>query len=255
MRLISRLATAVALLVGIVAVSAVAQPPRGGMGIMGGGGGPIGLLNSKTVKEEIKLTEEQETKFKAWAKEYAVKMMEEGKSRFESLKDTPKEEWGKKMGEMMAEATKKQYTEIATILKEEQVKRLKQIDVQVMGLRAFGNPEVVAALKITDEQKDKLKDATENMMKESRELRDEYGIKGFAQRPMDESKAKEFDKKMSGITKETMEKIMGMMTDAQKTSWKEMTGATVDVAKIQTESRAGGMGAFQGKGKKPKVDD
>ena len=251
MRLISRLATAVALLVGIVALSAVAQPPRGGMGMMGGGG-PIGLLSSKTVKEEIKLTEEQETKVKAWAKEYAVKMGEEMKEKFSSI---PKEEMREKLPAMMAEMQKNVYKELSTVLKEEQVKRLKQIDVQVMGLRAFSNPEVVAALKITDEQKDKLKDATENMMKESRELRDEYGIKGFAQRPMDESKAKEFDKKMSGITKETMEKIMGMMTDAQKTSWKEMTGATVDVAKIQTEARAGGMGAFQGKGKKPKVDD
>ena len=249
MRLSTRLASVAALLVGVVTVTALAQPQRGG-GMMMGGGGPLALINSKTVQAEIKMTEEQVGQIKDWVKEYMPKMGEMMKEKFAEI---PKDQMREKFGEIQAEMQKTLYKELGGVLNPDQIKRLKQIDVQFAGLRAFTNAEVVSALKLTDEQKDKLKDANETMQRDMRELRDEYGIKGFNPRPTDAGKAAEFEKKSSALTKETMEKIMGMMTSEQKSTWKELTGAPFDVAKLQAEMRGAGRGGFQGK--KKKIDD
>ena len=227
--------TMVALLVTGVTVLAQQGRPAGGMGGFGGGG-PTNLIRSKTVRAELKVTDEQGTKLDSWAKDYQTKNMEAMKGKFAELKDLPREEMGKKMAEIQAEATKEAYKQLGEVLQADQVKRLKQIDVQVAGTRAFTRPDVQEALKLTDDQKEKLKDVGQAAMKEMTELREEYGLKGFGSK-LDADKQKEFDKKSAAITAETFGKIKGMLTDDQKKSWEEMTGATVDVAKIQAESR------------------
>src|SRR5436309_3275652 len=77
MRKYARYATAFLLAAGMVGL-AVAQQRQGGMGF--GGGGPAGLVNSKTVLADIKATDEQATKLKEWAKDYQAK-------QFASFKD------------------------------------------------------------------------------------------------------------------------------------------------------------------------
>ncbi len=232
-----RLTMVAFLVAGLTGITAVAQQPRQGGGGGFGGGGPTGLIRSKTVKADVKITEEQEKKLTEWAKDYQAKSSETMKAKFAEFKDLPMEERTKKFGEFQAEQTKEVYKQIGTVLDAGQVKRLKQIEIQVAGTRAYSMKDVQEALKITDEQKDKLKDVTDSARKEGQELRDEYGIKGGGGAKIDADKMKEYTKKNEAITAGTSSKIKAMMTDDQKKALAELTGPAIDVAKIQEESR------------------
>jgi len=240
-----RVSLAVAGLFAAAGMSIAVQPPggrpQGGKGGVFGGGGVAGLIRSKTVQNDVKITEDQASKLKDWAKDFQPKMMEIMKDKMEGVDREDREKLMAGIAVAQAEISKVVYKELSTVLKPEQVTRLKQIEVQVDGLRAFAKPEVKEALKITDEQVDKIKDAGETAMKDLRELGEEYGVRFPGQRPTDADKAKEFDKKSSAITKEAMTKIMGTMSADQKKTWEGLTGPVIDVAKVRAETQGGGM--------------
>ena len=250
---VMRLCAAAVLMAG---VAVAAQPPGGGRGGMqrGGGGnlGPANLVSSKTVLDDLKATDEQTGKLKTWAGEWGKKQFETMKDRFQDLQGMEPAERAKKMAEWQAEASTKAYKELGEVLKPGQVTRLQQIEVQAAGARAFQMPPVQTALKLTDEQKDKLKDAADALRKETDELRQEMGLGGGGPgggkgaRP-DPAKQAEFDKKSAGMTKEFMGKVDGMLTADQKTAWKGLTGDAIDVAKVSSEARAAMMAQFQRK--------
>ncbi len=249
MRSLRQCVMAAALVAGAATLAVAVQPPGGGGG-RGMGGGPAGLLTSKTVREDLKVTDEQAEKLKEWQRESGPKMREMMK---EKMKDVPQDERREKMAAMQGEMTAAVYKELAGVLKPDQVKRLKQISLQVDGLRAFANPETAKMLKVTDDQKEKLKTVTDDVAKEMRDLGGEYGVQFPGGRPADADKAKEFDKKSAALTKSAMSKVMAVMTAEQKAQYKELAGEPIDVAKVRAESM-GAMGGG-GKGKKKKVDD
>ena len=239
MRNVNRLVMAILVLVGATALtvtSVTAQQPKQGKGGFGGGmmggGGALGLIRSKTVQDDVKITEDQSSKLKDWAKDYMPKMQEMMKSKMEGIDQS---QFREKMPAIMAELSKETYKELAGVLKPEQIARLKQIEIQVAGNRAFAMPAVTEALKLKDDQKDKLKDVTDSAQKETMDLGQEYGSR-FGQPPMDAEKAKEFNKKMAAINDETMKKVTALLSDDQKKAWKGLTGATIDVAKVRTET-------------------
>jgi hypothetical protein len=204
----------------------VAQSRQFGGGF---GGGPAGLVNSKTALADIKATEEQVEKLKEWAKDYQGKQME----FFKGFKDMSKEERTEKQAALTADAWKG----IGKVLKEDQVKRLKQIELQVAGVGAFMRPDVSEALKITDDQKGKIGESMGGMFKDMQALREEFGLKGFGGAKLEGDKQKEYDKKLAKLTKEMMSTVQDAMTDDQKKKWKEMVGDPIDVQKVQAESR------------------
>jgi hypothetical protein len=107
---------------------------------------------------------------------------------------------------------------LADVLKPEQLTRLKQIEVQQAGERAFTRPGVQAALKLTDGQKEQIKALTEDAAKQRRELFQG----GNAQGSRD---------KMTALRKETLDKIQAVLTDDQKKSWKDLTGAPFELVR------------------------
>lgn len=236
----TRGAVAAVLVAGLGGLAVLAQPPGSGRGF-GFGGGPAQLINSKTVQKELKVTEEQAGKLKEWAREFGAKQREKMQGLFQGGNFDRE-----KFAEVMAEQTKEAYKEIAAVLKEDQVKRLKQIEVQVAGARAFALPHVKEALKISDEQAEKIQDIGRSSFKEIAELREEFGLKGFGGPKLEPDKQKEYDKKLAAITKDVMDKTMAALSDEQKKAYKDLTGEAVDVAAIQRESFQG----FQGKRKK-----
>ena len=225
-----------------------AQPPGGGGKGGGGfgGGGVTGLIKSKTVMADVKITEEQQAKLKDWSKDFQAKSGEMMKAAMEGIDRQDRKAMMEKMPAVQAEISKAAYKELGEVLKPDQVKRLKQIEVQVAGLRAFSQPAVKEALKVTDEQQTKIQDALQVSMRDGRDLNEEYGVQGFAGRPADAEKGKEFDKKRAAITKEAMAKVMSAMTDDQKKTWTTLVGEPIDTAKVQAESAGGG---FRGKKK------
>ncbi len=173
---------------------ALAQQPGPFAG--GFGASPLMLLGQKSVQDELKLTDDQVKKVQELA--------EKQRDAFRDFQNLDQDERRKKLQEM-AQSNQKA---IGAILKEGQLKRLKQITWQQQGPGAFRDPEVASALKITDEQKQKMRDIQQSAFGELRDLgRDE-----------------EAQKKRQEILKTTNDKILGLLTAEQKEKWKELTG-------------------------------
>jgi len=231
------------------------QGGRGGG--MFGGTGPIQLVQNKDVLEDVKATDEQKTKLADWAKEAGPKLQAKLQ---EKLQDVPMEERFQKMAAIQSELNKDLWKEIDTVLKPEQTTRVKQIYVQAMGVRAFTDTDVVAKLKLTDEQKGKIKEITDEYNTKTREIRmagrggedEEFiafqgqgqgrrgggaGGAGGGQGRGGFQVSPETQKKLDDLTKETMTKIKALLTDDQKKGWEELTGKEFDVAKLRPAPR------------------
>jgi hypothetical protein len=185
-------------LVAVLVSPALAQGRRGrGQFRMPG----LLLLNQESVQKELKLTKDQikEVK-KGWEKQLQA---------FQGLQDVDEEERPKKMQEIAKDGDKA----VAKILKKDQAKRLKEITLQIQGAGAFSDPEVVKALKITDDQKKKIKTIQDDAQKAGREAREDAAGDQEA-----------FQKKLAEIRKDTNAKVMKVLTDDQKKEWKKMTG-------------------------------
>jgi Spy/CpxP family protein refolding chaperone len=175
-----------------------------GMMMMGGGGTGM-LLANPGVQKELKLTEEQRGKVETWAREQREKMM--------GLRDASPEERRELMTKMESDTKKA----IAEFLKPEQSKRLDQIRIQNMGLAAFEDETVDSALKITDDQKDKIRSIQQDGMAAMRELFQGGGDRaGMMQ-------------KITEMRKDMFNKAVALLTSEQKTAWNEVIGEPFEV--------------------------
>lgn len=210
------------LLVGLIAVSPVlAQFGQGGFGAR-----PTdlaALLQNKSVQEELKLDEATVAKVKTITDGVREKFKEEleklGKMDFKA-----RFEIQGKIATASGEAITK---EADKLLKPEQLKRLKQIQVQQLGLRVFTTDEYATALKLTDDQKTKVKGLVEDMTKDLTDARKEAG-KDF----------KKIGELTTKITAAATDKASELLNDTQKTKLKELTG---DKFELKLGGRPGGI--------------
>ena len=226
-----------ALAIGVLAAGvATAQPPRGGFGF--GGTGPLGLSINKDVLTDIKATDEQKSKLAEWQKEAQPKF---GEALQEKLADVAPEERFQKMAAVMADLNKGLWKDIYGVLKPEQVTRMRQIALQAMGVRAFADKDTVEKLKLTDDQKEKVKTILEEMQSAQMEL---FQNSGFTPgEAPDQEKMAAFQKKQTDLSTKTFAKAKDVLKDDQKKTWAEMTGKEFDVAKLRTGfgGRRGGL--------------
>ncbi len=187
----------------VVGLMAMAVPGAWGQergnrgGGFGFGGGLLGLADQKSVQSELKITNAQ-----------AKTIDELSKKQREGMRDLSQDERRKKREEISA-ANDKALTET---LQPEQLSRLKQIQLQVQGVMAFRRPEVSDALQLTSEQKDKLKSIGEEAFRSGREAFEGVSREDAA------AKRKE-------LRKANVEKAEAVLTEEQKSKWKELTGA------------------------------
>jgi len=241
-------------LAALVTLPAVAQQQQrggrgfGGRGGFGGFGGPGMLLQNEGVKKELKLTDEQAKK----ASEAVTKVREKHQDEFQGLRDLSQDERREKMTQITKVISDETTKALADILTPEQQKRLKQIQLQQRGPQAFSDPDVLKALKLTDDQKEAIKTINEDFTQDSRELFQSFGrgnrgagrglggAGGFSP---------ENQKKITELRKETMGKVMAVLKDDQKKTWKEMTG---DPFEVRFEGQRGGRGGDgnQGQGQR-----
>jgi hypothetical protein len=149
-----------------------------------------------------------------------------------------------KAQEAMKEMREKSEKFAKDTLTADQQKRYKQISyqaqLQTQGPGAFTNDEVQKALKLTDDQKDKLKGMSEEMRKDTGELFRDMRGGGEA--------AAEARKKMQSVTKDYTTKAVEVLTTDQKATWKDMTGAPFELKMDQggERRRPGGEGGTGG---------
>ncbi len=229
--------------VALMAAPALAQRQPGGGGFGGGRTSTTQLLANKSVQEELKLDKDQITKIEDATKK--VRDDESLKDAFATIRDRqakPDERAAaqKKISEANTKA-------IAGILKSDQDKRLQQIHHQVMGLAIFTDEETSKTLKLTDDQKEKIKEISDNLQKDTREI---FGGGGGGGKP-DFSKMEENMKKVQGLQKEAMTSATKVLKPDQKTALKELTGEPFEL-KMEFGKPGGGK---PGKpGDKPKTD-
>jgi Spy/CpxP family protein refolding chaperone len=210
MRTIGKLALAVGVLA-LTATSAHAQGGGGGFGMFGG----TRLLTNKSVQKELKVTDEQAQKLDAFAEEMGNKAREQG----EKIRELPEDERPAKFREWIATFTAEVRKGAGEILKPEQTKRLDQIQVQQMGANSFGMlPRVQEALKLTDEQKAKVKEITDELNQARRDAFQDF-----------QSDREGTMKKVAELSKQATDKAVAVLTDDQKKSWKELTGEPFEV--------------------------
>jgi hypothetical protein len=211
----------------IVALAAPAlaqqQRQRGQRGQFGGRGqGGIGMLaTNESVQKELNVDKDQADKIK----EAVDKVRDSHKDDFAKLQDLSQDDRRTKSQELNQTVSAETLKALDDVLKPEQIKRLKQIELQQAGERAFTRPDVQTALKLTDDEKDQIKTITEDAAKQRRELFQG----GNAQGSRD---------KMTALRKETMEKVQAVLTDDQKKTWKDLTGDAFELVRAQRRRSA-----------------
>jgi hypothetical protein len=104
---------------------------------------------------------------------------------------------------------------VSDVLKPDQIKRLKQIELQQAGP---ADPDAQKELKLSDDQKAKIKEIADKSREEGREIFST--AKGNFQEALE---------KMTKLRKQTQEKELAVLSDAQKKQWKDMTGEPFEV--------------------------
>jgi type 1 glutamine amidotransferase len=191
---LAALATGAALLAAV----AWAQPPFGGPLR---GPSTAMLLRQEAVQKELKLSSSQLKNL--------AELSEKMREKMQDVSALEEPERGKKLQELNQENDKA----LATVLTPEQAKRLKQIVYQQQGTAALTTPEVAKAVGLSDEQHKQIREITEETSKRTRELFQPGAPADDATRA-----------KVEALRKAGSDKIVAVLTDAQKTAWKDLQG-------------------------------
>ena len=170
---------------------------------------------NKSVQQELKLSEEQVKKIEDTANE----IREKHQAELEPLRQLDRQEQRQKAAPIRRKIADETRQALAGVLQPEQQKRLKQIELQQRGARAFQEPKVQDSLKLTDEQKGKINTINEDAARKRREARQGAG----------RGNSPETRSKLTALRKESMEKALAVLTPEQKTTWEEMAGKPFEI--------------------------
>jgi hypothetical protein len=214
------LATAVALVLVAMAVEPVLA--------QGGGGGGRGMGRQRAYSQarlatlpevvtELKLTDEQKTKISA----IADQLQSDIRSSFGGGGGPPDMD---KMEQMNQDATAK----VDALLDAGQQKRLGEIAIQVNGASSLNDAALRKQLNFTDEQTKKYEEARDANRAAMTELM------GMSR--------EERQGKMADMRKEADDRLLGVLTDQQKTEFEGMKGTPLTVDLSALRGRGGGGG-------------
>jgi hypothetical protein len=174
-----------------------------------GGPGDL-LLQTPGVPEELKLTTEQIKKIT----EIVQRCMSDYRDRLSQMGGGAPSGKVRALQEEVHEQTQKA---LRRVLTPEQEKRLWQINLQAQRTEALVLPEVQEKIKFGVEQQQNIKEIMENWRQERNEIM--QGPQGYPE---------ETRKKLDAVAKESTERIMAVLTEAQKRTFREMTGKPFD---------------------------
>jgi len=174
--------------------AAAPEPPP----LLGVASGVLIFLDSGRVRNELKLSPEQLKTIE--------ELRAERRQAFEALRGLKLEERVKKRQELARTSE----AALAKILTPKQLRRAEQLYLQRRGpMMAFTLPRVAATLQLTDEQKEKIRRIRKDLYDQVRD-RLRQGQVTAQQR--------------AEWLRRGNEKLLKVLTTAQKTKWKELTG-------------------------------
>jgi hypothetical protein len=174
------------------------------------------MLRAEAVQKELTLDEQQAKAIN----ELAAQMQAEAMEVMSGLQDLTPEEQKQELPsilKMVGEKGKEIQDKVDKVLNEKQRTRVKELSIQRRGVEALQDDEVVDALKLSDEQKEKLTavrkelgDKQEAIMKDSGGDRQKNREKFFA------------------LNKEAGESALAILTSAQREQFEKMKGPKFD---------------------------
>ncbi|MGZ0172348.1 MAG: hypothetical protein ACKVHE_22635 [Planctomycetales bacterium] len=213
----------------------------GGGGRLGGGIDKLTLVSAKPVQEELKLGEDELFFVAQLTEDFRVDSRElfsgiDWRSLPEDERRTKFEELGKKRAALVKESEKG----LAEFLTEAQSKRLDEIALQLMGVRALTNEDVAKKLKLTSDQKKGVEDAFKAADDDRRKMFEEMraggggGFEGVRE-------------KMEAAGKKSDATALAVLSADQKKQFEEMKGKTTEIDRRALGG--GGRGSQQGGGR------
>jgi hypothetical protein len=213
-RAVSRVLVVLAVLAASVTASRGAEPSFSGRTFPWPG--MENLLKNARVAKEIKLTPAQELTARRALFEPLGQLTQD----LNKLQGLKKDEYEVKSAEARGRYNEAERATVGKILRPAQFKRIKQIQVQAAGNDAFLEPVIQKELKLSAEQKDKVKAIAKEFVKAKQEAQ-----KG--------SSAAEIKKKEADLSDDAKKKLLDVLTDDQKKTWKEMNGDAFDTEGIE----------------------
>jgi hypothetical protein len=172
------------------------------------------LLRNDKVLEELKVTEEQ----KAEMKKAAELVHDKYRDDFDKARvDVDL----RRVHDLRKARHQDMETALTGALQPGQVTRLKQIELHAAGIAAFSREDVLAALKLSDQQRKDVKATMQDFQEDVQDLvKDAHG---------DLEKMGGVYKKARALGAENVERIVASLDDGQKKAWQELTGERFDV--------------------------
>jgi hypothetical protein len=239
----------------MVALSAVmlagdAQAQRGGGGGFGGRGGfgggmggggiqKVALLRLESVQDELGVDEsqlEQVQALRGGRGERGGRGGQGGAERpnFRDMDEEDRREAIEVMRQEAAQRQKEQEEKLAEILGPDKMARLNEIYIQAAGVSALQDPSVAEKLDITEEQRNEMREVSQDVMADFRETLQDGDREAMRER-MTEMRAE--------VEKETM----AVLSDDQKEKFNEMKGAPFTLSDEDRQAlRGGGRGGRGG---------
>ncbi len=175
------------------------------------------MMSSEPVQQELGLTEEQSTSINA----IAVQMRSDAMEIMSGLQDLTPEERQEELPNVMEMVTEKAtelQTKVDGILDAKQTARMGELSLQRRGVEALDDEKVVAALKLTDDQKKQLAAVQDEAgVKQEEIIRDGLG-----------GDRNELREKIQALQKETGDKALAVLTTDQRDAFEQMKGAKFD---------------------------
>ena len=228
-----------------------------GRGTAMGGSRPVSitqLLQIETVRKAAEILDEQVADIKKSVDKIRqdARSTQGERSNFRELTEAQREEFFKKFREQQETTNKKIQEAVAEVLLPQQVERLEEIRLQIQGVAALLTEPVQKTLKITAEQKTKFEAIQKGTQEKGQELFS--GVREAFQggdREKAQAMMQEIRKKMTAMQKEAEGKILGILTDGQKTEFKAMKGKPVEISPEELRPSRGGQGGQRPGGQRP----
>lgn len=183
------------------------------------------LLRNKGVQKEIHMTDEQKDKINKIVHDVFVKCLSDAqkvrtdgdpKNKLQVILDSgPK---------IILESEDKVNKAIPDILTEVQIKRLKQIQLQVNVLQSLNKPDIQRKLRLTNEQKTEIKKIADGFKKDIGKVLKSVIVDTPRVRRESGRKATEMAQTTMKLKDEANRKAMKTFTEEQNKTWNDMTG-------------------------------
>jgi hypothetical protein len=190
---------------------------------------------------QLKLSDEQDARLRAIPDEVRARYRDE-RARLERERD----EIDRTLASFNRDLEDQVTDALLPVLSVRQWARLRQIEVQVLGLDAWGRPEVLAALKLTAKQKEAIEGVREEVRKNGDRMYRQISQEAAREAPGEYQKQLAVERRLAAdLYRQTLTRITDRLTAEQKKAWQELTGPPLGVQVqllLPEMSRGGGWG-------------